>query len=320
MSVTTSEPDNHHAVRPPGRRRRPLRDPVERRPRRRRRSWRTATTCRRGCHDEFDEWVKTVREPVRRPARARPRTATGTRSAASRSSSSDGVVAEVLFPNTVPPFFPNGNLTAVPAEGRRARAPLGGSEGAQPLARRLLQRHAGSPRRAGADPAARRRRRGRGDPVGQGGRPVRRRAAPGHPARQRPRAVHRRRSTSRSGARAPSSRCRSTTTPPTPGPTTGPYPATGWMFFVEAGFFSHRALWMLIFAGVFDRYPNLKLILTEGGAEWVPGVIEDPRPPVRRVMDAGDGWARSRRCARRSIGEKRAGSASAASAACRGSR
>ena len=46
------------------------------------------------------------------------------------------------------------------------------------------------------------------------------------------------------------------------------------MFFVEAGFFSHRALWMLIFAGVFERYPNLKLILTEGGADWVPGVMK----------------------------------------------
>jgi predicted TIM-barrel fold metal-dependent hydrolase len=56
-------------------------------------------------------------------------------------------------------------------------------------------------------------------------------------------------------------------------PDYGPFPATGWMFFVEAGFFSHRALWMLIFAGVFERYPNLKLVLTEGGADWVPGVV-----------------------------------------------
>jgi predicted TIM-barrel fold metal-dependent hydrolase len=45
------------------------------------------------------------------------------------------------------------------------------------------------------------------------------------------------------------------------------------MFMVEAGFFSHRALWMLIFAGVFERYPNLELILTEGGCDWVPGVL-----------------------------------------------
>jgi predicted TIM-barrel fold metal-dependent hydrolase len=59
------------------------------------------------------------------------------------------------------------------------------------------------------------------------------------------------------------------------------------MFFVEAGFFSHRALWMLIFAGVFDRYPSLKLILTEGGAEWAPGVLEVLDGHWRRVFGGG---------------------------------
>ncbi len=46
------------------------------------------------------------------------------------------------------------------------------------------------------------------------------------------------------------------------------------MWLIEGGFFSHRALWMLIFAGVFERHPNLKLVLTEGGADWVPGVLK----------------------------------------------
>jgi hypothetical protein len=30
---------------------------------------------------------------------------------------------------------------------------------------------------------------------------------------------------------------------------------------------------MLIFAGVFERYPNHELIPTEGGCDWVPGVL-----------------------------------------------
>jgi predicted TIM-barrel fold metal-dependent hydrolase len=80
------------------------------------------------------------------------------------------------------------------------------------------------------------------------------------------------------------------------GPSYGPYPATGWMFFVEAGFFSHRALWMLIFAGVFDRYPNLKLILTEGGAEWAPGVMKILDHNYNRLLGKGMGpWAAMRK-------------------------
>jgi len=73
------------------------------------------------------------------------------------------------------------------------------------------------------------------------------------------------------------------------GPQYGNYAATGWMFFMEAGFFSHRALWMLIFAGVFDRYPKLKLLLTEGGAEWLPGVVRIMDHQYKRVMHAGGG-------------------------------
>ena len=33
---------------------------------------------------------------------------------------------------------------------------------------------------------------------------------------------------------------------------------------------SHRALWHLIFAAVFERHPTLKFILTEQGTGWIP--------------------------------------------------
>ena len=60
----------------------------------------------------------------------------------------DGVVAEVIFPNTVPPFFPTGARDRAAADARRVRAAPGRDPGAQPLARRLL--HGAHPeRRAG---------------------------------------------------------------------------------------------------------------------------------------------------------------------------
>jgi predicted TIM-barrel fold metal-dependent hydrolase len=40
---------------------------------------------------------------------------------------------------------------------------------------------------------------------------------------------------------------------------------------IELPIYGHRALWALIFAGVFERYPELRFVLTEQGTGWVPG-------------------------------------------------
>lgn len=42
---------------------------------------------------------------------------------------------------------------------------------------------------------------------------------------------------------------------------------------VESGsFFSHRAVWWLVFAGVFERFPGLKLMITETPGTWINGL------------------------------------------------
>ena len=35
-----------------------------------------------------------------------------------------------------------------------------------------------------------------------------------------------------------------------------------------------RVLWQLILSGIFDRYPNLKLVMTELRADWVPARLQ----------------------------------------------
>jgi predicted TIM-barrel fold metal-dependent hydrolase len=56
-------------------------------------------------------------------------------------------------------------------------------------------------------------------------------------------------------------------------PNFGRYPFTTVMFVLETGFYANRALWHLMMSGVFDRFPNLKLVMTEQGSAWVPDTL-----------------------------------------------
>ena len=45
------------------------------------------------------------------------------------------------------------------------------------------------------------------------------------------------------------------------------------MYATEATYFSHRNLWVMIWGGVLERFPRMKLVLTETRADWVPNAL-----------------------------------------------
>jgi hypothetical protein len=54
----------------------------------------------------------------------------------------------------------------------------------------------------------------------------------------------------------------------------GPDPAVAWeAYSYEFWYYARRVFWLLMFGGVFDRHPDLKLVIGENNAGWVPGVL-----------------------------------------------
>ena len=53
------------------------------------------------------------------------------------------------------------------------------------------------------------------------------------------------------------------------------FPASLAVFLIEVRWWSQRALWHLMFSGVFERHPNLKFVNTETGTAWIPDVLND---------------------------------------------
>jgi predicted TIM-barrel fold metal-dependent hydrolase len=49
----------------------------------------------------------------------------------------------------------------------------------------------------------------------------------------------------------------------------------GFLGLYEVFVFTRRPLWFLLFGGVFDRHPRLKVVVTENGAQWLPSLIRD---------------------------------------------
>ena len=188
---------------------------------------------------------------------------------------SDGIAAEVLFPNTVPPFFAEGNLVALPPtpddyERRWA--------GVQAHNRWLADFCAGAPgRRAGIVQVFAN---DMDDAVAE----VRWAAEtfdspsaasccrPSRPTRTCRRCG--RTTTSRCGRCAPSSTCPINIHGGSALPDYGEHEAARAMMLIEIPWFSHRSVWHLIFSGVLERHPTLRFAVTEQGVAWLPRGLE----------------------------------------------
>lgn len=47
------------------------------------------------------------------------------------------------------------------------------------------------------------------------------------------------------------------------------------IFLLEVTWWAHRALWHLVFSGVLERHPRLQLVFTEQGTSWIPDTLAE---------------------------------------------
>jgi predicted TIM-barrel fold metal-dependent hydrolase len=53
-------------------------------------------------------------------------------------------------------------------------------------------------------------------------------------------------------------------------PDFGTHEAARAIMLIELAWYAHRVVWHLIFGGVLERHPNLRIVLTEQGTGWIP--------------------------------------------------
>lgn len=223
-------------------------------------------------HEEFDAWAAAYVNPYE-DLLADSADANWNSQRRLAELEADGIVAEVLFPNTIPPFFPKSSLMAQPPTPSEFALRWAGLQAHN---RWLADFCADAPgRRAGVvqillndvDEAVREIRRTR--KAGLTGGVLLPGVPPGSGIPELHSQVYDPIWAVCDELDVPVNHHGGSASPPL-----GDEPAARAVFMVETTWFSHRALWHLIFGGAFRRNPGLKLVLTEQGSGWIPGVMD----------------------------------------------
>ena len=73
----------------------------------------------------------------------------------------------------------------------------------------------------------------------------------------------------------------------TGGPSYAPLPSSALIMIAEVAHHSRRPLLFLLLSGVFERFPKLKFIMTEQGCAWLPPLLEQLDGILKAVRDKG---------------------------------
>lgn len=70
-------------------------------------------------------------------------------------------------------------------------------------------------------------------------------------------------------------------------PDYGRHPHSMLLYLTEVPFYAQRPLTHMLLSGVFERHPGLRLVLTESGAAWLPPLLEHLDATLATIRDTG---------------------------------
>jgi predicted TIM-barrel fold metal-dependent hydrolase len=70
-------------------------------------------------------------------------------------------------------------------------------------------------------------------------------------------------------------------------PNYGKYPVANLLFITEASFYSQRPFVQLLLSGVFERFPKLTFVMTEQGCAWIPPMLRRLDATIDQIRKTG---------------------------------